>query len=100
LLENVLHRSPLRDPRRPMEEVRNAVKSLSPRSGSFAKARVERRGLLEWRMTAEGHHEKGAWKYRINNRSFGHYSEREHAITAAIQHIDRMLFETSRLHVE
>jgi hypothetical protein len=33
----------------------------------------------------------GAWKYTINNECFGQYHTREHAITAAIQHIDRML---------
>jgi hypothetical protein len=42
------------------------------------------------------HQESGAWKYVINNESFGQYSHRDHAISAAIQHIDRMLFEASR----
>jgi hypothetical protein len=38
----------------------------------------------------------GAWKYAINKENFGHYSERDHAIRGAIQHLDRMLFEASR----
>jgi hypothetical protein len=42
------------------------------------------------------HHENGVWKYKIENESFGQYSHRDHAISAAIQHIDRMLFEASR----
>jgi hypothetical protein len=37
-----------------------------------------------------------AWNYAINNESFGQYAPREHAITAAIKDIDRMLFEASR----
>jgi len=46
------------------------------------------------------HSVNGAWKYAINNESFGQYSERDHAIQAAIRHIDRMLFEMSRSRVE
>ena len=34
----------------------------------------------------------GAWRYTINKESFGKYTERDHAIRDAIQHIDRMLF--------
>ena len=37
------------------------------------------------------HRQDGAWKYTINEESFGHYSQRDHAISAAIQHIDRIL---------
>jgi hypothetical protein len=42
------------------------------------------------------HCENGAWTYAINKERFGQYSEREHAIHAAIRHIDRILFEASR----
>ena len=42
------------------------------------------------------HRQDGAWKYTINEESFGHYPQRDHAISAAIQHIDRILFEASR----
>jgi hypothetical protein len=38
----------------------------------------------------------GCVEITINEESFGHYSERDHAIRGAIQHIDRMLFEASR----
>jgi hypothetical protein len=41
------------------------------------------------------HPANGAWKYTINDESFGQYHTREHAITVAIQQIDRMLFEAS-----
>jgi len=41
-------------------------------------------------------HESGVWKYTINNESFGQFSRRDHAISAAIQHIDRILVEASR----
>jgi hypothetical protein len=37
----------------------------------------------------------GAWRYSINKESFGQYTERDHAIRGAIQHIDGMLFEAS-----
>jgi hypothetical protein len=37
----------------------------------------------------------GEWKYVINKESFGQFSQREHAIVAAIRHIDRILFEVS-----
>jgi len=41
------------------------------------------------------HRRNDVWKYAINRESFGQYSERDHAISAAIQHIDRMLFEAA-----
>ena len=41
------------------------------------------------------HRENGAWRFAVNKESFGHYTKREHAITAALQHIDRMLFEAT-----
>jgi hypothetical protein len=40
--------------------------------------------------------ENGAWTYAINKECFGLYSEREHAIHAAVRHIDRILFEATR----
>jgi hypothetical protein len=56
-------------------------------------------------MTYAGNHrdvefairrENGAWRFTINKQSFGQYSEREHAISAAIRHIDTVLFEAAR----
>jgi hypothetical protein len=41
------------------------------------------------------HYENGAWKYAIKEESFGQFSQWEHAIHAAIRHIDRILFEAS-----
>jgi hypothetical protein len=41
------------------------------------------------------HWENGAKKYAINQESFGQFSQREHAIHAAIRHIDRTLFAAS-----
>lgn len=42
------------------------------------------------------HSTDARWKFIVSNESIGHYSRLAHAIAAAIQHIDRMLFEESR----
>jgi hypothetical protein len=39
------------------------------------------------------HRIEGAWKYTLNNESFGQYAQWQQAIAAAIQHIDRMLID-------
>jgi hypothetical protein len=43
------------------------------------------------------HFENGSWNYVIDKERFGEYSERSHAIQAAIKHIDKMLFAKDRL---